>query len=107
MRDPEQPIYLALIGLMASKVNSLQVANDGLKGYGPELFHGDRITLNKKAQHTCQFNVRQVHFSQLLKSINMSFETYIYVQNQGASITITVPLIFQVTMKARGALSLP
>jgi len=36
--------------------------------------------------------------------MNMSFEAYIYEQDQGASITVT---IFKFTMKARGALSLP
>ena len=46
MRNTEQ--LLASIGLMAYKVDSLREANDALKGYGPESFHGDRITLKKK-----------------------------------------------------------
>ena len=33
---------------MAYKVDSLWEANDALKGYRPELVHGDRITLKKK-----------------------------------------------------------
>ena len=47
MRNTEQ--LLASIGLMAYKVDSLREANDALKGYGPESFHGDRITLKKKS----------------------------------------------------------
>ena len=46
MRNREQ--LLASIDLMAYKVDSLQQGNDALKGYGPESFHGDRITLKKK-----------------------------------------------------------
>lgn len=47
MRNTEQ--LLASIGLMAYKADSLKEANDALKGYGPESFHGDRITVKKKA----------------------------------------------------------
>ena len=46
MRNTEQ--LLASIGLMAYKVDSLWEANDALKGYRPELVHGDRITLKEK-----------------------------------------------------------
>ena len=81
MRNTEQ--LLASVGLMAYKVDSLREANDALKGYWPESFHGDRITLKKKSWSgvtlclsttymsvQCQANVRQVHISQLLKGIN-------------------------------------
>ena len=51
-RNTEQ--FLALIGLMAYKVDSLWEANDALKGYGPELVHGDRITLKKKKKKISQ-----------------------------------------------------
>ena len=47
MRNTEQ--LLASIGLVAYKVDSLREANDALKGYWPESFHGDQITLKKKA----------------------------------------------------------
>ena len=46
MRNTEQ--LLASIGLMAYQVDSLPEANDALRGYRPESFHGDRITLKKK-----------------------------------------------------------
>ena len=47
MRNTEQ--LLALIGLMAYRVDSPREANDALKGYGPESFHVDWITLKKKS----------------------------------------------------------
>ena len=47
MKNTEQ--LLALIGLMAYRVDSLREANDALKGYGPESFHVDWITLEKKS----------------------------------------------------------
>lgn len=47
MRNTEQ--LLVTISLIAYKVDSLQEANGALKGYGPESFHGDQITLEEKA----------------------------------------------------------
>ena len=59
MRNTEQ--LLASIGLMAYKVDSLREANDALKGYGPESFHGDRITLKKKAGQESAVSKHNIH----------------------------------------------
>ena len=63
MRNTEQ--LLASIGLLAYKVDSLKEANAALKNYGPESFHGDRITVKKKIRSTvCHFKAegtRQLH----------------------------------------------
>ena len=59
MRNTEQ--LLASIGLMAYQVDSLQEANDALKGYGPESFHGDWITLKKKAGQESTVSRHNIH----------------------------------------------
>ena len=46
-RNTEQ--LLASIGLLAHKVDSLAETNPALKNYGPESFHGDRISVKKKS----------------------------------------------------------
>ena len=63
MRNTEQ--LLASIGLMAYKVDSLREANDALKGYGPESFHGDRITLKKKAGQESAVSKHNIHISSM------------------------------------------
>ena len=63
MRNTEQ--LLGSIGHLAHKVDSLAEANAALKNYGPESFHGDRISVKKvrsavwyyKAEYPCQFHV--------------------------------------------------
>ena len=45
MRNTEQ--LLGSIGRLAHKVDSLAEANAALKNYGPESFHGDRISVKK------------------------------------------------------------
>lgn len=50
MRNTEQ--LLASIGLLAYKVDALKEANAALKSYGPESFHGDRITIKKSEQQS-------------------------------------------------------
>ena len=47
MRNTEQ--LLASIGLIAYKIGSLPEANQALKCFGPESFHGDRISVKKKS----------------------------------------------------------
>ncbi|XP_068733016.1 uncharacterized protein [Montipora capricornis] len=48
MRNTEQ--LLASIGLIAHKIDSLRETNNALRCYGPESFHGDHITVKKKAE---------------------------------------------------------
>lgn len=50
---------------MAYKVDSLQEANDALKGYGPESFHGDWITLKKKAGQESAVSRHNIHVSSM------------------------------------------
>ena len=96
MRNTEQ--LLASIGLMAYKVDSLPEANDALRGYGPESFHGDRITLKKKAGQESAVSKHNIHVSSMsgkftvvnywkVSKVNVSVEAYIYVQDQGITIT--------------------
>ena len=63
MRNTEQ--LLALIGLMAYRVDSLREANDALKGYGPESFHVDWITLKKKAGQASAVSKHNIHVSSM------------------------------------------
>lgn len=52
---------------MAYKVDSLWEANDALKGYRPELVHGDRITLKKKkiSQEESAVSKHNLHVSSM------------------------------------------
>ena len=60
-RNTEQ--LLASIGLMASKVDSLKEVNAALKGYGLESFHGEWITLKKKAGQESAVPKLNIHVS--------------------------------------------
>ena len=52
---------------MAYKVDSLWEANDALKGYRPELVHGDQITLKKKkiSQEESAVSKHNLHVSSM------------------------------------------
>ena len=52
---------------MAYKVDSLWEANDTLKGYRPELVHGDQITLKKKkiSQEESAVSKHNLHVSSM------------------------------------------
>ena len=63
MRNTEQ--LLASIGLLAYKVDSLKEANAALKNYGPESFHGDRITVKKKSDQQSAISKQNVHVSSM------------------------------------------
>ena len=63
MRNTEQ--LLASIGLIAYKVDSLQEANSALKPYGPESYHGDRITVKKKADQQSAISKNNIHVSSM------------------------------------------
>lgn len=70
MRNTEQ--LLASVGLLAYKIDSLKEANNALKYYGPESFHGDRLTVKTKSEQQSaisRHNVRSVQFG-LLKCIS-------------------------------------
>lgn len=43
-------LLLASIGLIAHKIDSLRETNNALRSYGRESFHGDHITVKKKAE---------------------------------------------------------
>ena len=61
MRNTEQ--LLASIGLLAHKVDSLAEANAALKNYGPESFHGDRISVKKKSDQQSAITKQNIHVS--------------------------------------------
>lgn len=63
MRNTEQ--LLASIGLLAYKVDALKEANAALKSYGPESFHGDRITIKKKSEQQSAVAKHNVHVSSM------------------------------------------
>ena len=63
MRNTEQ--LLASIGLLAYKVDSLSEANSALKHYGPESFHGDRITVKKKSGQQSSISRHNIHVSSM------------------------------------------
>ena len=63
MRNTEQ--LLASIGLLAHKVDSLAEANAALKNYGPESFHGDRISVKKKSDQQSAITKQNIHVSSM------------------------------------------
>ena len=63
MRNTEQ--LLASIGLLAYKIDSLKEANDALKYYGPESFHGDRISVKKKSEPQSSISRYNIHISSM------------------------------------------
>lgn len=63
MRNTEQ--LLASIGLPVYKVHSLPEANAALKNYGPESFHGDRISVKKKTDQQSAISKQNVHVSSM------------------------------------------
>ena len=63
MRNTEQ--LLASIGLLAYKIDSLKEANAALKYYGPESFHGDRISVKKKAEQQSAISRHNIHVSSM------------------------------------------
>ena len=76
MRNTEQ--LLASVGLLAYKVDSLKETNDALRCYGPESFHGDRITVKKKADQQSAVSKHNIHVSSMsgqmkLHSLDISF----------------------------------
>ena len=63
MRNTEQ--LLASIGFLAHKVDSLAEANAALKNYGPESFHGDRISVKKKSDQQSAITKQNIHVSSM------------------------------------------
>ena len=64
MTNTEQ--LLGSIGLVAYKnVNSLKNANNELRGYGPESFKGDRLTVQKKAGQQTEIGKHNIHVSSM------------------------------------------
>lgn len=63
MRSTEQ--LLSSTGLMAFNIDSLKNANDALRSFGPESFHGDRITVQKKAAQESAIRKHNVHVSSM------------------------------------------
>ena len=55
---------LASIGLLAYRVDSLAEANAALKNYGPESFHGDRISVKKSDQQSA-ITKQNIHVSSM------------------------------------------
>ena len=56
MRNTKQ--LLASIGFLAYKLDSIPQANTALKNYGPESFHGDRITVKRSLINSPPFQSR-------------------------------------------------
>lgn len=54
---------LASIGLLAHRVDSLAEANATLKNYGPESFHGNRISVKKKSDQQSAIRKQNIHVS--------------------------------------------
>ena len=63
MRNTEQ--LLVSIGLLAYRVDSLAEANAALKNYGPESFHGDRISVKKKSDQQSAITKQNIHVSSM------------------------------------------
>lgn len=63
MRNTEQ--LLGSIGLIAYQIGSLPETNQALKSYGPESFHGDRITVKKKSGQESAVTQQNVHVSSM------------------------------------------
>lgn len=63
MRNTEQ--LLASVGLLAYKIDSLKEANSALKYYGPESFHGDRLTVKKKSEQQSAISRHNIHVSSM------------------------------------------
>lgn len=63
MRNTEQ--LLASIGLIAYKIGSLPEANQALKCFGPESFHGDRISVKKKSGQESAISKQNIHVSSM------------------------------------------
>ena len=60
MTNTEQ--LLGSIGLIAYKnVNCLKDANNVLRGYGPESFKGDRLTVQRKAGQQTEIGKHNIH----------------------------------------------
>ncbi|CAH3130944.1 unnamed protein product [Pocillopora meandrina] len=63
MRNTEQ--LLASIGLLAYRVDSLAEANAALKNYGPESFHGNRISVKKKSDQQSAITKQNIYVSSM------------------------------------------
>ena len=63
MRNMEQ--LLGSIGLVAYKNDCLKDANNVLRGYGPESFEGDRLTVKKKAGQQTEVGKHNIHVSSM------------------------------------------
>lgn len=63
MRNTEQ--LLASVGLLAYKIDSLPEANRALRQYGPDSFHGDRITVKKKSDQQSAVGKHNIHVSSM------------------------------------------
>ena len=63
MRNTEQ--LLGSIGLVAHRNDCLKDANNVLRGYGPESFKGDRLTVQKKAGQQTEIGKHNIHVSSM------------------------------------------
>ncbi|XP_068699580.1 uncharacterized protein [Montipora foliosa] len=63
MRNTEQ--LLSSVGLLAHKMDSLKEADNALRYYGPESFHGDRITVKKKSGQASAVSRNNIHVSSM------------------------------------------
>ena len=63
MRNTEQ--LLGSLGLVAYKNDCLKDANNVLRGYGPESFKGDRLTVQKKAGQQTEIGKHNIHVSSM------------------------------------------
>lgn len=68
MRNTEQ--LLASIGFLAYKIESLKEAYEALRSYGPQSFHGDRITIKKEKDQESEVKRNNVHVSSMSGQCN-------------------------------------
>lgn len=85
MLNTEQ--LLASIGLIANKIGSPSEANQALKCFGPESFHGDRISVKKKSGQESTISKQNIHVTSM--SGRTEFEI---LQNLEEIVGLSVPL---------------
>lgn len=72
MTNTEQ--LLGSISLVAYKnVDCLKDANNVLRGYDPESFKGDRLTVQKKAEQQTEIEKHNIHVSSMSGSMERNF----------------------------------
>lgn len=56
---------LSSIGLIAFKIGSLPEANQALKCFAPESFHGDQISVKKKSGQESAISKQNIHVTSM------------------------------------------